>query len=145
MDERFHSDDAFGPGAGGTLPAEPTRINLDPLQGVAQALASIAIGMTFIIGSPATMHLIWTLWDSRFRDFSRLDIVLIAICGFFGCVIILTSAVFGLIFGIGAIMAARQHNRSAALGIAGVLLTGFCLLEWIFITILWAFAIGSRI
>jgi hypothetical protein len=145
MDERIRSDDAFGLGAAGTLPAEPPRIGLDPLHGVVQAMASIAIGMTFIISGPATMLLIWVLWDSHFRDFSRLDKVLVAICGFLGCLIILTSAVFGLIFGITAILAARQHNRPAALGITGVLLTGFSLLMWIFITILWAFAIGSRI
>jgi hypothetical protein len=46
------------------------------------------------------LHSIWVLWDSRFRDFTRLDIVLVAICGFVGGLIILTSAVFGLIFGI---------------------------------------------
>jgi len=145
MDERIRSDDAFGLGAAGTFPAEPTRIGLDPLHGVGQAMASIAIGMTFVICGPVTMQLIWVLWNSRFHDFSRLDIVLVAICGFIGCLIILTSAVFGLIFGIAAIMEARRHHRPAALGITGVLLTGFCVPMWIFITILWAFAIGSRI
>jgi hypothetical protein len=145
VDERIRSDEPFGLGEAGTLPAEPTRINLDPLHGVVQALASVAIGMTFIIGSASVLHLIWVLWDSHFRGFGRLDIVLIAICGFIGFLIILTSAVFGLIFGITAILAARRHNRPAALGIAGVLLNAFCLLLWIFITILWACAIGSRI
>jgi hypothetical protein len=145
VDERIRSNDAFELGDAGTFPAEPTRIKLDPLHGVVQALASVAIGMTFIIGSASVLHLIWVLWDSRFRDFTRLDIVLVAICGFVGGLIILTSAVFGLIFGITPILAARRHNRPAALGIAGVLLNAFCLLLWIFIIILWACAIASRI
>jgi hypothetical protein len=58
---------------------------------------------------------------------------------------ILTSAVFGLICGIKAIFAARRHNRSAALGVAGVLLNGFCVPLWIFIAILWAFAVGTQL
>ena len=145
MDERIRSDDAFGPGTAGTLSTEPSRINLDPLHGVVQGLASIAIGMTFITGSAGVMHLMWVMWDSRFRGFSKLDIILVAICGFIGALMILTSAVFGLIFGITAILAARRHNRSAALGVAGILLTGFCIVLWIFITVLWACAIGTRI
>jgi hypothetical protein len=145
MDERIRSDDVSNVDTAGTLPAGPHRITLDPLQGVSQAVASIALGMTFIIGSPATMLLIWVLWDSHFRDFRKVEIVLVAVCGFLGMLIILASAVFGLIFAIGAILAARRHHRPAALGVAGVLLNGFCLLLWIFIGILWAFAIGSRI
>jgi hypothetical protein len=145
VDERIRSDDLAGLGTARTLPGEPAGVSLEPLHGVVQGLASIAIGMTFITGSPATMHLIWVLWDSHFRDFTRLDIVLVAICGFLGCLMILTSAVFGLVFGITAVLVARRQGRSAALGVAGVLLTGFCLLLWVFITILWAFAIGSRI
>lgn len=145
MDERIRSNDALGLGDPGALPAEPPRVNLNPLEDIVQALASVALGMTFIMASPASMLLIWFLWDSRFRDFSRLDVVLIAICGFLGCVIILVSAGFGLVFGITATLTARRHHRPAALGVAGVLLSGFCLPLWIFITILWAFAIGSRI
>lgn len=131
--------------AAGPPSGEPTGIGLDPLHGVVQGLASIALGMTFIIGSPATMHLIWVLWDSHFRGFAQVGILAVAICGFFACLMILIAAVFGLIFGVRAIEAARRHGRSAALGVAGVLLTGFCSLLWIFITILWAFAVGSRI
>jgi hypothetical protein len=78
--------------------------------------------------------------DDRFHSADA-----VAICGFFGFLMIATSGVFGLIYGITAILAARRQNRSAALGVAGVLLNGFCLLQWIFIAILWAFAIGARI
>jgi hypothetical protein len=145
VDDRIRSDDAIALGSTGTLPAESARINLDPFQGIVQGLASVAIGMTFIVGAPATMLLIWTLWDSHFREFTRIEIVLVAICGFVGCLVILTSAVFGLIFGITTILEARRHQRPAALGVAGVLLNGFCVALWLFITILWAFAIGSRI
>ena len=145
MDERIRSDNELGLGDAGPYQPEPTRISLDPLHGVVQGLASIAIGMTFIVGAPATMLVIWVLFDGHFRGFNRLDIVLVAICGFLGCLMILASAVFGLIFGITAILAARQHNRPASLGIAGVLLTGFCIFLWIFIAVLWAFAIGARI
>ena len=102
MDERIHSNDAFGPRTAGTLPDEPTRVSLDPLHGVIEGLASL--GMTFIIGSPATMHLIWELWNSRFRGFTKIEIILVAVCGFFGFLVILASAVFGLIFGITAIV-----------------------------------------
>lgn len=144
VDDRIHTGNAYG-SATGALPAEPAPISRDPFAGVIQGLASIALGMTFVIGGPATMFLIWVLWDSHFRGFTRLDIVLIAICGFGGCLIILTSAVFGLIFGISSIMAARRQNSPASLGITGVLLTGFSIVMWLFITILWAFAIGSRI
>ena len=145
MDERFHSADAAGLGSAGTLPAEATPISLEPLHGVVQALASIALAMPFVIGGAPTMLVIWFLFDGHFRGFNRLDIVLVAICGFLGFLIILTSAVFGLIYGITAILAARRHNRSAALGVAGVLLNGFCVPLWIFIAILWAFAVGTRL
>ena len=107
MDERISSADTLGLGSAGELPAEPARINLDPWHGIVQGLASVALGMTFIFSGPAAMHLMWVLWDSRFRGFTRLEIVLVAICGFLGCLIILISAVFGLIFGITAILAAR--------------------------------------
>ena len=145
MDERFHATATAGPGTAGTLPAEPAPISLEPLHGVVQALASIGLPMPFIIGGAPAMLVIWFLFDGHFRGFNRLDIVLVAICGFLGSLMILTSAVFGLIYGITAILAARRHNRSAALGMAGVLLNGFCLLMWIFIAILWAFAVGTRL
>jgi hypothetical protein len=145
MNEQIHSNDAFRLGTAGTLPAEQAPVYLDPLHGFAQALASIALGMTFVGGGPATMILIWVLFDGHFRDFSRLDKVLVAICGFLGMLMILTAAVFGLIFGVQAILAARRHNRPTSLGVAGVILNGFCLPLWIFIGILWAFAVGTRI
>ena len=140
MDERFHSADAAGP-----LPAEPNPIGLEPLHGVVQALASIALAMPFLIGGTPTMLVIWFLFDGHFRGFNRLDIILVAICGFLGFLMILISAVFGLSYGVTAVLAARRHNRSAALGVAGVLLNGICLPLWLFIAILWAFAVGSRL
>ena len=145
MDERIRSHDPLGLDSAGTLPAEPTRISLDPLAGFVQGLASVLLGMTFIVGSPATMHVIWALFDGHFRDFTKLDILLVAICGFLGGLMIVAMAVLGLIYGISAILTAREQNRSAALGVAGVLLNGFCVLLWIFIGILWAFAVGTRI
>jgi hypothetical protein len=144
MDERVRIESEFG-GIRRDSVGESPGVAFAPWHGIEQALASLGLGMTFTIGAPATMLLIHVLWDSHFRDFTRLEIVLVAICGFIGGLIVLTSAVFGLIFGITAIMAGRRQNRPIALGIAGVLLCGFDILMWIFIMILWAFAIGSRI
>jgi hypothetical protein len=145
VEDRIRTDDPFGPAASRATPGEPGAIALDPLHGIVQGLASVAIGMVFAIGGPTTMSLIWVLFDGHFRDFSRIDIVLVAICGFIGGLIVVTSAVFGLIFGITAILAARRQNRSTALGVAGVLLCGLDLLMWIFIIVLWACAVGTRI
>jgi hypothetical protein len=143
VDARIRSHD-LGLGTAEPHPAEPM-ISLDPSHGLVQGLASILIAMTFIIGSPGVMHVMWVVWDSHFRDFTKTEIVLVAICGFGGGLIIITSAIFGLVFGISAIVAARRGNRPAALGVAGVLLNGFCVLLWLFIGVLWAFAVGSRI
>jgi hypothetical protein len=145
VDDRIRWDEPFGSTASRAIPGETGGITLDPLPGLVQGLASVALGMTFIVGAPATMLLIWVLFDGHFRDFSRVDIILVGICGFIGILIILSSSVFGLVFGISAIVAARAQNRPASLGIAGVLLTGFDILLWLFIMILWAFAVGTRI
>src|ERR1041385_9149285 len=120
VDERYRSDVAFGQPAAGTLPAESAAINSDPFAGVVQGLASIFLAMPFVVAGAPTMLVIWVLFDAHFRGFNRLDIILVAICGFLGMLIILTAAVFGLIFGISAILAARRQQRPAALGSAGV-------------------------
>ena len=113
------------------------------LAGVVPGLASLGIAMTFIIGAPGTMHVIWELYFHRFHGFSPVQVALVAICGFLGFLMIGTALVFGFVFGVGAILAARRHNRSAALGVAGALLNGFAVLLWIFIAILWVFAVAS--
>jgi hypothetical protein len=145
VEDRIRTDDPFGPAASRATAGEPGAIALEPLHGIVQGLASVALGMVFTIAGAPTMALIWLLFDGHFRGFSRLDIVLVAICGFIGCLIVVTSAVFGLIFGITAILAARRQNRPMALGVAGVFLCGYDLLMWIFIIILWACAVGNRI
>jgi hypothetical protein len=145
VDERIHSHNAPVEGKAGTAPGEPAPMKPDAFPGVVQGLASVLIAMTFILGGPGSMQVIWILWDSHFRDFTKIEILLVAICGFAGCLIILTAAVFGLIFGILSVNTARQHNRPAALGHAGAMLNTFCIMLWIFIAVLWAFAIGSRI
>lgn len=58
MDERFHSAEATGLGPVGTLPAESSPISLEPLHGVVQALASIALAAPFIIAGAPVMLVI---------------------------------------------------------------------------------------
>ena len=55
MDDRIRLDDPFGPAVSRPMPGETGGITVDPLHGVVQGLASVALGMTFIVGSPATM------------------------------------------------------------------------------------------
>src|ERR1022692_4441628 len=145
MEDRIRTDDPFGSAASRAIPGEPGGVALDPFHGIVQGLASVALGMVYAIGGPPTMSLIWVLFDGHFRDFSRLEIVLVAICGFIGCLIVVTSAVFVLTFGTTAALAARRQNRPTALGVAAVLLCGLDLLMWMFIIILWAFAVGTQI
>lgn len=143
MDDNFRSDIGYGPGATEAFPAESGPSRVDPWAGVVPGLASLGIAMTFIIGAPGTMHVIWELYFHRFHGFSPVQVALVAICGFLGFLMIGTALVFGFVFGVGAILAARRHNRSAALGVAGALLNGFAVLLWIFIAILWVFAVAS--
>jgi hypothetical protein len=126
------------------MPGEPAGIAIAPWQGIEQGFTSVALGMAlFVAGSP-TMLLIHVLWHSGFDGFNRLDRVLITICGVLGVLMVLACAVFGLVFGIAAVMAARRQNRPIALGLGGVLLNGFDVLLWLFILVLWVFAVASR-
>jgi hypothetical protein len=143
VDERYKFAERAGPGSAGTLPAEAASISIEPFPGIVQALASVVLAMPFIVAGVPAMLMIWFLFDSRFRGFSRIDVILVAICGFLGFLMVVTFAVIGLIYGITAILVARRHNRSAALGMAGVMLNGFCVLLCVFIVILWALALNS--
>ena len=144
MDDRIRTESDFGAGIRRDGAAEPSSIGIAPWPGIEQGLASLALGITFTVGGPVTMILIHILWHSHFDGFNRLDRVLLTICGVVGCLIVLTSAVFGLIYGIGAIVAARRSNRPAALGVGGALLNGFAVLVWLFILALWVLAVASR-
>jgi hypothetical protein len=144
VDERIRTDSDFGAAVRRDSGGEPAGVAIAPWHGIEQGLTALALGMTFTVGGPVTMLLIHVLWHSGFDGFNRLDRVLITICGVLGCLIVLTCAVFGLIFGIAAIVAARRQNRPAAVGIGGVLLNGFDLLMWLFILALWVLAVASR-
>ncbi|MFO0964782.1 MAG: hypothetical protein U0793_04225 [Gemmataceae bacterium] len=105
MDDNFRSDIGYGPGATEAFPAESGPSRVDPWAGVVPGLASLGIAMTFIIGAPGTMHVIWELYFHRFHGFSPVQVALVAICGFLGFLMIGTALVFGFVFGVGAILA----------------------------------------
>lgn len=142
MDDRIRTDNDFGAVRRDSV-GEPG-IALSPLPGIEQGLASMGLGMTFVVGGPASMILIHMLWHSNFQGFNHLDKILITIFGILGILIVLASSVFGLIFGISAIGAARQHRRPIALGLGGALLNGFGIPLWLFILVLWVIAVISR-
>jgi hypothetical protein len=144
MDDRIRTDSDFGAAVRRDVGGDPAGVAIAPWPGIEQGLASLALGMALFIGGAPTMLLMHVLWHSGFDGFNRLDRVLLTIFGVLGVLMVLTCAVFGLVFGISAMVAARRRNRPAALGLAGVLLNGFNVLLWLFILVNWVLAVASR-
>ena len=144
MDERIRLDDPFGAGTTRSIPGEPA-IGIEPLHGLEQCLASVALGAVFALMAFPTMLMIHILGDSHFRDWPKPLIVVGAAMGSLGGLFVLTSSVFGLIFGVLGMGAARRNDRPIALGFAGVLLNSLDLLMWLGALIAWIGTVAGNI
>src|SRR5206468_5814992 len=66
---------------------------------------------------------------------------ILGVAGVLGGLFVVVASVFGLIFGVFGIQAARQHRRPIALAVAGVFLNGIDILMWLGLLLCWIFAV----
>jgi hypothetical protein len=143
MDDHIRTRSEFEPGLG--LPGEPTGISITPWHGIEQCLASVILGSVFAVSGPITALLIEFLQNAHFQGIDRMERGALGVAGSLGGVFIIVASVFGFIFGIMGMSAARQQRRSVALGLAGVFLNGGNVLMWLLLLVCWILAVlGHR-
>jgi hypothetical protein len=136
MDERIRTDSDFGAAVRRDI-GDSAGVAIAPWPGIEQSLASLSLGGVFALMAFPTLLMIHLLGDSRFRGWPKSQIVVAAALGTLGGLFVVVSAVFGLIFGVLGMGAARRGSRSIALGFAGVLINSLDLLMWLGALIAW--------
>ncbi len=143
MEERIRTDTDFGTSRG--LPGEPGGIAVPPWPGIEQSLASVILGAVFAVGGPPTFLLIEFLQNAHFQGIDRVGVGALGVAGSLGGLFVMMASVFGFVFGIMGMSAARQQRRSVALGLAGVFLNGLNVLMYLLLLVCWILAVvGHR-
>jgi hypothetical protein len=137
VDDRYQSSADYGHTGRETLSTDSSRVPTMYAPNTESAQASIALGAVFAVMALQALLIIHMLQQTHFGGWHRISIILGAVIGICGGVVILVSAAIGLAFGIIGIAAARRAGRPIALGLAGVLLNGLDLLLWLAAMIAW--------
>jgi hypothetical protein len=144
MDERIRTDSDFGPAVRRDI-GEPASVAIAPWPGIEQSLASVTLGGIFALMAFPTFLMIHVLGQSHFNGWARGLVIIAGILGTVGGLFVVACTVFGLIFGILGMGAARRSGRSAALGLAGVLLNSLDLFMWIGALAGWLGTVADRL
>jgi hypothetical protein len=144
VDDRIQSGGEYGRIAQDDVPVDLPRAPAGLPWGLEQALASVALGAVFAIMAFPTFLMIQVLGDQHFRGWAKALVIVAAVLGSIGGLFVLVSAMFGLIFGILGMGAARRAGRSVALAFAGVLLNSLDLFMWLGALIGWIATVADR-
>src|SRR5581483_7069649 len=107
MDERIRTDSDFGATVRRDGGSEPAGVAIAPWHGIEQSLASVVLGSVFAIGGPPTALLIEFLQHNHFQGFGRVEVGAVGVAGGIGGILVLVMSVFGLVFGVMGMGAAR--------------------------------------
>jgi hypothetical protein len=140
VDDRIRTQSEFGTDIG-HLPSEPAAIAIAPWHGIEHSLASVVLGAVFALGGPSTALLIEFLQNAHFQGIDRVGVGVLGVAGSLGGLFVVTASVFGLVFGIMGMLAARRQHRPIALGLAGVFLNGLNVLMWLGLLLCWILAV----
>lgn len=140
MDERIRTDSDFGVAVRRDA-GEPAGIANAPWPGIEQSLASIVLGSVFALAAPTIAFLVEFLQDHDFARFDRVAVGAAGVAGVLGGLFVVTACVFGLVFGVMGMAAARRQRRSGALGLAGIFLNGLDVVTWLGLIVAWVLAV----
>jgi hypothetical protein len=144
MDDRIHAHSEFGIGGSRELSGEPTDVSTRPWRGLEQTLASVVLGGVAALSGPTIALLIHILQETSFRGIGRVEVGILGVLGTIGGLFVVAVSVFGLVFGIMGMLAARRYARSAALALSGVFLCSFDALMWLGLVVVWILAVVNH-
>jgi hypothetical protein len=141
MDERIRIESEFGTGVRHDSPGEPVAARW---HGIEQTIASVILGSIGALSGPQMALLIRVIEDSNFRGIDRVAVGALGILGTLGGLFVVAVSIFGVVFGIVGMLAARRQGRSAALGLTGVFLCGLDSAMWLGLVVCWILAVVNH-